>query len=354
MFALASCEDSDYTSPSNRILEENDSLISIYLKNNSITEYETLRKGLYVQVLDTLVSETRESIDEGDTLGISYKIFDIKGNLVSANTKPDGEKDVLPIIFKNGRIYPSAIYAGINNRKKGDKIRIMAASSYAYADLGFSINGKEIEINQPVVIELELNEISVDEINTLDDRLAKEEFDEVVKDPKFTYLPFSEASRIKGFRIFEGAEKEDKVKTGSKVATTYEGKLLNGLTFDKTTNDTTAVSDTTQRVIYQYYKFDFNTGNVIKGWDIAFKEMNVGDSAVVIIPSSLAYGADERRTPGLQLIPNDTTLFSKLVNRGIANGTQIISPFSVLKFNMKFIAKEQAAVDTVRAEIIKK
>ena len=85
----------------------------------------------------------------------------------------------------------------------------------------------------------------------------------------------------------EGAKAEK----GDKVSVHYAGRLLDGSPFD----------DSYKRG--KPFSFPLGGGRVIKGWDEGIAYMNVGDSATLIIPSELGYGAADRPT-----IPANSTL----------------------------------------------
>jgi peptidylprolyl isomerase len=78
---------------------------------------------------------------------------------------------------------------------------------------------------------------------------------------------------------------------GDKVSVHYAGRLLDGSPFD----------DSYKRG--KPFEFPLGGGRVIKGWDEGIAYMNVGDSATLIIPAELGYGAADRPT-----IPANSTL----------------------------------------------
>ena len=83
----------------------------------------------------------------------------------------------------------------------------------------------------------------------------------------------------------------DQAEAGDKVSVHYAGRLLDGSPFD----------DSYKRG--QPFSFPLGGGRVIKGWDEGIAYMNVGDSATLIIPAELGYGAADRPT-----IPANSTL----------------------------------------------
>lgn len=107
--------------------------------------------------------------------------------------------------------------------------------------------------------------------------------------------------KLKGERI-EGGVYMVKLKKSSKklpyivkgeiVETKYIGKLLiEGTEFDRST---------------EYFEFTVGIGEVIKGWDYAFQKLKLGDKALILIPSGLAYGS---RGAGGMIPPNAALLF---------------------------------------------
>ena len=68
-------------------------------------------------------------------------------------------------------------------------------------------------------------------------------------------------------------------KKGDKVKVNYIGYLLSGKKFDSSYDRN------------QPFEFTLGQGQVIKGWDEGIAKMKAGGKATLIIPSSLAYGA---------------------------------------------------------------
>ncbi len=70
-------------------------------------------------------------------------------------------------------------------------------------------------------------------------------------------------------------------KPGDRVTVHYVGKLMNDTVFD------------TSYKRGQPFSFTLGQGQVIKGWDEGIALLNEGDSATLIIPSELGYGAQQ-------------------------------------------------------------
>jgi FKBP-type peptidyl-prolyl cis-trans isomerase FkpA len=69
---------------------------------------------------------------------------------------------------------------------------------------------------------------------------------------------------------------------GQKVTAHYTGTLLDGTKFDSSVDRN------------QPFEFTLGMGQVIRGWDEGFSKLNVGSKALLIIPSHLAYGDQDR------------------------------------------------------------
>ena len=81
-------------------------------------------------------------------------------------------------------------------------------------------------------------------------------------------------------------------KKGETIVVHYTGMLTNGVKFDSSRDRNEPLA------------FKLGTGRVIKGWDEGFSNLRVGDHAILIIPSDLAYGS---RGAG-DVIPPDSKL----------------------------------------------
>jgi len=88
----------------------------------------------------------------------------------------------------------------------------------------------------------------------------------------------------------------EKTKDGSHVKVHYEGWLADDFTlFDSS------------RAKRKPFEFDLGKGSLIKGWEIALKELRQGTKLQIKIPSKLAYGA--QGVPSMGIPPNADLIF---------------------------------------------
>jgi FKBP-type peptidyl-prolyl cis-trans isomerase len=85
------------------------------------------------------------------------------------------------------------------------------------------------------------------------------------------------------------------IQPGERVTADYQGTLLNGKVFDSSYSRGQPIL--------------FTVGNMIPGWDEGVQLMNPGSSAILLIPSSLAYGAESKSDQnGVEIIPSNSIL----------------------------------------------
>jgi FKBP-type peptidyl-prolyl cis-trans isomerase FkpA len=80
----------------------------------------------------------------------------------------------------------------------------------------------------------------------------------------------------------EKAGSGDSIDSAMQVTVNYTGSLLNGKVFDSNVDSSFGHAEP--------FKFVVGMRQVIEGWDLAVKDMKVGEKARIFIPSHLAYG----------------------------------------------------------------
>ena len=95
---------------------------------------------------------------------------------------------------------------------------------------------------------------------------------------------------------------------GKKVKVNYSGFLLNGTYFDTSVEEVAKEQGLyDERRPYGPLDFELGARQVIQGWDEGIAMMKVGGTARLVIPSTLAYGANPR--PGGVIQPFNTLVF---------------------------------------------
>ena len=163
---------------------------------------------------------------------------------------------------------------GISTMKEGGKRKLIIPSELAYGERGA---GKVIPPNATLHFEVELIEVK-----------------EKVIDTDFS-LPGKEEVTESGLRMIIHKEGNgQKPSTGQVVSVHYTGILESGIQFDSSHDRG------------RPFSFPLGQGRVIKGWDEALLDMNVGSKRTLIIPPDLGYG---ERGAGRAIPPNATLVF---------------------------------------------
>lgn len=129
-----------------------------------------------------------------------------------------------------------------------------------------------------------------DEANAVRMQEEKSIIDKYVADNNITTTPTASGLYFMEKHKGSGA----KVMAGDTVYVKYTGKTLDGKVFDSSDRSPVPV------------KFQIGVGQVIKGWDEALTMMNVGSKVSLLLPSSIAYGA---QGAGEQIPPFTPLLF---------------------------------------------
>ena len=264
---LISCSDSnaqvDNTEDdSNRIIEKEGKKIS-----NQDIEIKKTNSGLeYIDVF----------IGDGDFPKIGDKVVVHYTGKLEDGTKFDSSLDRgKPFEFTIG--IGQVIKGwdeGVMSMRIGGKRTLIIPSNLAYGERGA---GKVIPPNATLTFEVELIDIK-----------------ESYVDPDFS-LPGKEINTESGLRMIEHITGDgEKPKTGEVVSVHYRGYLSNNTQFDSSHDRK------------KPFTFSVGEGRVIKGWDEAILDMNVGSKRTLIIPPELGYGS---RGAGKSIPPNAILIF---------------------------------------------
>ena len=163
---------------------------------------------------------------------------------------------------------------GVMSMKVGGKRTLTIPSTLGYGERGA---GTVIPPNATLIFDVELLEIK-----------------EMYIDSDFS-LPGKEINKESGLRMIEHITGDgEKPTEGQTVSVHYRGYLADNTQFDSSHDRG------------KPFVFNVGEGRVIKGWDEAILDMNVGSKRTLIIPPDLGYGA---RGAGRSIPPNATLIF---------------------------------------------
>ena len=163
---------------------------------------------------------------------------------------------------------------GVINMRVGGKRQLTIPPNLGYGERGA---GKLIPPNATLIFDVELIEIK-----------------EVYVDTDFS-LPGKEINTESGLRMIEHVQGSgENPAQGQLVSVHYRGFLTDASQFDSSHDRG------------HPYTFKVGEGRVIKGWDEAILDMNVGSKRTLIIPSDLGYG---ERGAGRVIPPGSTLVF---------------------------------------------
>jgi len=185
--------------------------------------------------------------------------------------------------------YPGDLWEGVALMTKGDSATfILNADDFFRKTLGFQ--GAELpgglDSTSLMYCDVVLSEVVDQETAQKQHELnmAKLENEEIgklqnyIKENNITVEPTE--SGLYFVRTEEGKGK--KAENGKTMVMHYTGKFLDGKTFDSSLDRG------------EPFEFVLGQGRVIKGWDEGVAMMRVGDKATMVIPSKIAYGAQDR------------------------------------------------------------
>lgn len=226
-------------------------------------------------------NESGRSLDSGSVLSIFYKLSVLNGREIYTRDEKDGDTTVV----KQGvnAIYPIGIDAALGYMKEGEKWGFVLPSDLAYGDLSFSTL---IPKNSIILAEIEVlkirteEEILVKELSDINSYIIEAELDDTVKNP------IKKVERLENDLHFKMLEKGIGAtpQSGQTIAFTYEGRFLDSTVFDLALNS-------------NYFEFVLGEEPLIEGLENAIARMNVGETALILMPSAIGYKESAKVLP---------------------------------------------------------
>jgi FKBP-type peptidyl-prolyl cis-trans isomerase len=259
--------------------KKEDESLSKYLQSNNITAPPT-PSGIYF--LETEKGKGMK-IDSGVMVKIQFTVSLIDGKQIFST-----HERAEPIEFEYGKRFDTkGLEEAVAMMTKGGKAKVIVPSALAFGEQGrgtlvpaFSTLLYDVEIVD-VRTKAEFDKAKAEEKKKADLKVqgAKQAeaglLQKYLKDNKITVKPT--ATGLYYIEKVKGTGPQ--ATAGKKVSVHYTGTLLNGKKFDSSRDRGTKPFD-----------FELGKGQVIKGWDEGIAMMKKGGKAILIIPSSIAYG----------------------------------------------------------------
>jgi len=227
-------------------------------------------------------------IDSGCQVTYNVKILLVDGKQVFA-------KDSMKFVYGK-RPDMTGFLEGIKMMQKGGEARLILPSKLAFGENGY----REIPPYTSIIYDVKVLDVkSKAEVVKIDAaEKKKKEAEKKNQDAKKEGAKKAESSLLQkylrdnkinvkptanGLYYIEKAKGTGpQIHVGSKVSVHYTGTLLNGKKFDSSRDRGGKPFDV-----------EVGKGAVIKGWDEGLQHMAKGGKAILVIPSSLAYGEQE-------------------------------------------------------------
>jgi len=253
-------------------------LLKTYLESNRITT-QPLASGLYFV---EIAAGAGKKIDTGSVVKMHF-ILSLSNGTQVFSSYDRGE----PLQMTYGKPFDTPGFdQGIGMMKKGGKAKLIVPSEIAFGSAG---RGSVVPPYSTLIYDVEVIDV-----------LSKAEFDkQQAEKKKQDEMKKAAAQKVEpgklqkylvenkitvkptpsGLYFIEKQKGTGKqAEPGKKVKVHYTGRLLDGTKFDSSVDRG------------EPFSFTLGKGQVIKGWDEGIALMNVGGKAMLIIPSSIAYG----------------------------------------------------------------
>lgn len=264
------------------------SLVSCNQGNNLPDGFKTNDKGLVYKYINHGTGEVTPQ--EGDFVTLSMTYTD--GDTMLFDSKSLGYPMKLPMIKST---FGGDVYDGLYMMKVGDSVSFMCNADSVFLKL-FRMPAVPPEMDSVEYIIFNIGLIKIQtEAEVQQEREAEVK---ALQDQELTlrteYLaanyPNATPTESGLYYILEKKANGKKAEAGKNVKVHYTGKFLDGTVFDSSVGK-------------EPIDFTLGTGQVIRGWDEGIGMMKIGEKAVFVIPSDLAYGPGGRGS-----IPPSSTL----------------------------------------------
>ncbi len=297
-----------------------------WIEVNNLSNYKTPEGIYYINAREG----TGITPEDSNIIVYSYVVRDLDG-VVLRNTYKDTAKlyDIYGLYkttihyapefgqFFSKNVKPKGLADGLGMMKEGGKARLIMPSSLAYGKSGDG----GIDPYTSLIYDIELIRVFRGDII---------EFEQDIIDEYTTKYPtFVTVNDSIYYKHISSVSTPDKVISaieepakGDTVYINFTGSFLDGFIFD-TNIKSIAIDSSIYNSAKSYKPMTFVIGDkkVVTGFDLAVRQMVVGDSAIFILPSKCAYGSVDKTDSNLKDNIDETT----------------IPAYSPLVFKMKFV-----------------
>jgi FKBP-type peptidyl-prolyl cis-trans isomerase len=310
---MISCGGKESVSPINTYSE--DSTIVSYLDSLNLT-YTKDTSGIYSYIIKS--NPTGKSQLEGTILSIYYDMEVLRGAKLAVHDSTKGA----PIRMKQGvnAIYPIGIDRAVAYLKEGEEWGFVIPSRLAFVNYSSSL----ISEDAIVLIKISLEKIQDDNDVRLEDNIKIQDYSDSVKLADTVLYPLNQPKLLSNGMIYKrliAGSGNRKPVSGNQLSITYKASLP----YKEATPFDLKYAGEANPFVYS-----FSNSETFEGLDTGISEMEKGETALLVIPSLLAYSESVAVFP--------TFIASDLVDLKIipAYASQV-GPYEILIFEVKLL-----------------
>ncbi|MFY0625442.1 MAG: FKBP-type peptidyl-prolyl cis-trans isomerase [Reichenbachiella sp.] len=284
-----------------KLQKESDQQIADYLEANSIQALES-NFGLFYEVLTE--NQDGEIPAAGDVLVVKYEMKKLDGTIIASEVS-----DSTLLRFESSNIAPDGVIYGLDVLKKGETIRFYLPSYVAFGS--YHPEDHAFDEYENFIFDMELidilseEEINVIEINAINEYINENQITDMIESTSGLYFK----SLTPG--VGELAQPFDE------VSIHFTRKYLDGTVIQKTgINNPLVVT--------------LNQGQLVEGFGQGILNMNAGETALMIMPSNLAFGASVQVFPEFM---REQLYDDRYINNLVAPYSPVIYEVQLIEIN---------------------
>lgn len=242
--------------------------------DSTLTAVQDEATGIWYIDLDSTASGS--PLEPGLVVEAFYTIRALGGVVIDLSSPQSGGP--AKMLYGADAIYPIGFDQALSLMKVGDSMRFFIPAELGYGDLeveGLIPHGAVLDVIIKIEDAITLEQQLIQEQLAIEDYININDLNDMATPGTGIYI-----DRIN--ELDSGAL----VGIGERVEITYVASFLGGSAFDATFGNET-------------FTFEFGRGEAIQGLEFGLAEMFVGESALIIMPSSLAYGGSVKVMPTL-------------------------------------------------------